>query len=274
MTSLDHSELSTVLAALRFYQSRGLGEPANRPGDIHEIATDGGTVMASLDDEGIDSLCERLNVVDCEVSVPSSTNGRLPRLGERELATILASLRHWQSLDQLPAEHLALATNDGAFDFLANEDIDTLCERLNSPPADPLHTLLVEFDSRFGDSVQDDLEIDGGDAVEWISEFAPQVREVLSLGNAGRLQATLGPRYAWTAVASPPDVSGNKFDWRHHSASVLVKDADGRVCVGRYAVDPDGEDPPRWIEDGPDGYEIDRPVSWRMIPEGDSSGPE
>lgn len=274
MTSLDHAELSTVLAALRFYQSRGLGEPANRPGDIHEIATDGGTVMASLDDEGIDSLCERLNVVDCEVQPPPSANDRLRTLGERELATILASLRLWQSLDQLPAEHLALTTDDGAFDFLANEDIDTLCERLNAPPMDPLHTLLVEFDSRFGDSVQDDLDIDGGDAVEWISEFAPQVREVLSLCAAGRQQAALGPRYAWTPVASPPDVSGDKFDWRHQSVPVLVKDAAGRVCVGLYAVDPDGEDPPRWVEDGRDGYEIDRPISWRMIPEGGSSRPE
>lgn len=274
MTSLDHAELSTVLAALRFYQSRGLGEPANRPGDIHEIATGGGTVMASLDDDGIDSLCERLNVVDCEVQPPPSANDRLRTLGERELATILASLRHWQSLDQLPAEHLALATNDGAFDFLANEDIDTLCERLNASPVDPLHTLLVEFDSRFGDLVQDDLEIDGSDAVEWISEFAPQVREVLSLCAADRLQGTLGPRYAWTPVTSPPDVSGDKFDWRHQSVPVLVKDAAGRVCVGLYAVDPDGEDSPRWIEDGRDGYEIDRPMSWRMIPEGDSSHPE
>ena len=274
MPTLDHAELSTTLAALRYYQSRGFGEPANRPGDIHEIATDGGTVMASLDDEGIDSLCERLNVVDCEVPLSPPANNCLPTLGERELATILASLRLWQSLDQLPAEHLALATNDGAFDFLANEDIDTLCERLNALPPDPLHTLLVEFDSRFGDSVQEDLEIDGGDAVEWISQFAPQVREVLSLCAAGRLQGTLGPRYAWTPVATPPDVSGEKFDWRHQSVPVLVKDSAGRVCVGLYAVDPDGEDSPRWIEDGRDGYEIDRPVSWRMIPEGDSSHPE
>ena len=132
----------------------------------------------------------------------------------------------------------------------------------------------MEFDSRFGDSVQEDLEIDGGDAVEWISQFAPQVREVLSLCAAGRLQGTLGPRYAWTPVATPPDVSGEKFDWRHQSVPVLVKDSAGRVCVGLYAVDPDGEDSPRWIEDGRDGYEIDRPVSWRMIPEGDSSHPE
>lgn len=274
MPTFDHAELSTTLAALRYYQSRGLGEPANRPGDIHEIATDGGAVMASLDDEGIDSLCERLNVDDCEDRLAPPATDCLPTLGERELATILASLRHWQSLGQLPAEHLALATNDGAFDFLANEDIDTLCERLNAPPANPLHTLLVEFDSRFGESVQDDLEIDGGDAVEWISEFAPQVREVLSLCAAGRLQAPLGPRYAWTPAASPPDVIADKFDWRRQSAPVLVKDADGRVCIGLYAVDPDGEDPPRWIEDGRDGYEIDRPVSWRMIPEGDSSCPD
>lgn len=78
-------------------------------------------------------------------------------------------------------------------------------------------------------------------------------------------------RHAWTDVASPPEVSGSKFEWRHHSAPVLVKDSNGRVCVGQYAVDPDGEVPPRWIEDGRDGYEIDRPESWHMIPGDDSS---
>lgn len=55
------ADLATILAALRFYQERGLGDPGNRSDEIHEIATDGGGVI-SLDDNGIDDLCERLNI--------------------------------------------------------------------------------------------------------------------------------------------------------------------------------------------------------------------
>src|SRR5690242_1415530 len=61
--SLDVSEqeFHTILAALRFYEERGQGEPANRSNWIHDLATNGGQVI-SLDDAGIDDLCERLNL--------------------------------------------------------------------------------------------------------------------------------------------------------------------------------------------------------------------
>lgn len=58
---LDDAERATVLAALRYYQREGMGDPMNRDDDIHEIATDGGEVDSSLDDDGIDELCARLN---------------------------------------------------------------------------------------------------------------------------------------------------------------------------------------------------------------------
>lgn len=57
---ISDQEHATVLAALRTYQQRGYGDPANRPDNIHEIATNCDLVI-SLDDEGIDALCERLN---------------------------------------------------------------------------------------------------------------------------------------------------------------------------------------------------------------------
>jgi hypothetical protein len=60
---IDEAELATILAALRYYQREGLGEPDNRPIEIHDIATNGGAVI-SLDDAGIDVLCERLNTPD------------------------------------------------------------------------------------------------------------------------------------------------------------------------------------------------------------------
>jgi hypothetical protein len=57
---LSAAELHTILAALRFYQAHGQGDPFNRSDWIHHIATNGGEVMASLDELGIDELCERL----------------------------------------------------------------------------------------------------------------------------------------------------------------------------------------------------------------------
>lgn len=61
---VSEAEHATILAALRFYQSYGCGEPCNRPADIHEIATNGGQVMSSLDDAGIDELCQRINTME------------------------------------------------------------------------------------------------------------------------------------------------------------------------------------------------------------------
>ena len=60
MSEFDNTDLNTILAALRYYQEQGMGDPENRSDDIHEIATNGDTDV-SLDDAGIDDLCERLN---------------------------------------------------------------------------------------------------------------------------------------------------------------------------------------------------------------------
>lgn len=57
---LDRQEHATVLAALRFYQEKGMGDPANRSQMIHHLATDADEVV-SLDAAAIDALCERIN---------------------------------------------------------------------------------------------------------------------------------------------------------------------------------------------------------------------
>lgn len=60
-SEFNDAELATVLAALRYYQANGQGDPANRSDEIHDVATNGGEVEASLDGAAIDALCERLN---------------------------------------------------------------------------------------------------------------------------------------------------------------------------------------------------------------------
>ena len=58
--SVSDEQLAAILAALRTYQQLGYSDPNQRPDDIHDIATDGDTLV-SLDDEGIDELCDLLN---------------------------------------------------------------------------------------------------------------------------------------------------------------------------------------------------------------------
>lgn len=54
--TFNHRELSTVLAALRKYQSL----PLFSTDPVFDIATDGGTIEP-MSDEEIDELCERIN---------------------------------------------------------------------------------------------------------------------------------------------------------------------------------------------------------------------
>lgn len=62
-------QLNTILAALRFYQQQGQGTPSNRSDEIHDIATNGDCDI-SLDDSGIDELCEALNFGEILLSSP------------------------------------------------------------------------------------------------------------------------------------------------------------------------------------------------------------
>jgi hypothetical protein len=53
----------------------------------------------------------------------------------REFATILAALRYWQANDRntaAKAPEYDIASDSGAFEPLGNDEIDTLCEQLNT----------------------------------------------------------------------------------------------------------------------------------------------
>lgn len=56
MIHIDKPGACTIAAALFFYDFRGMGNPAFRSDEVHDIATDGGNLAASLDDEGIKPL--------------------------------------------------------------------------------------------------------------------------------------------------------------------------------------------------------------------------
>ena len=53
----------------------------------------------------------------------------------REFATILAALRYWQANDRNTASNAPeydIASDSGEFEPLGNDEIDTLCEQLNT----------------------------------------------------------------------------------------------------------------------------------------------
>ena len=57
---LEREDIATIVAALRYYQQEGQGDPDNRDSMIQDLATAGGEIT-SRDDDGIDALCEQLN---------------------------------------------------------------------------------------------------------------------------------------------------------------------------------------------------------------------
>ncbi|MGM8936645.1 hypothetical protein ACS8E9_17500 [Pseudomonas neustonica] len=59
--TVDSADLHTIIAALRYWQESGMADPFNRSNELHELATNDGEVLSSLDDEGIDDLVYRLN---------------------------------------------------------------------------------------------------------------------------------------------------------------------------------------------------------------------
>ena len=188
MQQLTETDLATVLAALRYYQQNGQGDPDNRSDEIHDIATCGGEVMSSLDNEGIDELCAQLN------ANPPAT---VQTADFRELATVHLGLRLAQRfLADQPSLILvdesgtpSSAATDAVMELvqlhghLEIHEIDFLYERLSTGQVRhdigcPV-SLLRDFDRRFGDAVEHEADINGPDAVDWISEASPAIRRKL-----------------------------------------------------------------------------------------------
>jgi hypothetical protein len=56
------------------------------------------------------------------------------RLSKRETATLLAALRHFQTERdrEISGEVMSIATDHFSFDRLDDDEIDALCERINT----------------------------------------------------------------------------------------------------------------------------------------------
>lgn len=85
---INDQQMATILAALRYYQQNGQGDPMNRSDDIFDISTRGEEVI-SLDDAGIDDLCMELNVgegTDVELSENEVAGLMLQRIEDGDLS--------------------------------------------------------------------------------------------------------------------------------------------------------------------------------------------
>ena len=100
IAGLTEQDTATILAALRYYQQNGQGEPDNRADDIHDIATAGDAVI-SLDSDGIDALCERINTAEAATPAKGADDqfrptGEPQECDSMEAAVVLAERTLWQ----------------------------------------------------------------------------------------------------------------------------------------------------------------------------------
>jgi hypothetical protein len=84
--TVNDQQHATIIAALNFYYTHGQGDPANRSDEIHDLATNGDTVI-SLDNHGIDQLIMYLNNGEREwlEAFKKEFNEKLAAMSDEEL---------------------------------------------------------------------------------------------------------------------------------------------------------------------------------------------
>lgn len=108
MYAIDKPEHATMIAALRWYQESGMGEPDHRSEAIHELATNGGEEI-SLDSDGIDALVEKLqfnNVAETVARLEARHARLLAALRAVHEASRMSGNSHVQYLEQIAAAGL------------------------------------------------------------------------------------------------------------------------------------------------------------------------
>lgn len=126
----------------------------------------------------------------------------LYELNDREHATVLAALRHWQSRDAARRDmgEFDIATNGGKLEPLENVEIDKLCERINtteepvvvigleggvvqggSATAGGFNVIVLDYDTEGSDASDGVREVpqlfDGGTAQAFVIDVALETRK-------------------------------------------------------------------------------------------------
>lgn len=140
----------------------------------------------------------------------------------RETAALCAALSLLKSTSTLPDSINVIYTSGDQLMPLDGDEILDLRDRIADsnvnakqlPPKSPA-ALLQMLERRFGEAFDDDEEIDGGDAVEWLGEFLPLVRASIEAAPTKDQQANTDFYLARTLAsagfyAGPRDPSRNK----------------------------------------------------------------
>ena len=131
---LDDQKHATIMAALRYYQKQGMGDPSNRTDAIHDIATCNDAVI-SLDESGIDELCQEINFARPQKDVLSAMKEDGLTIGEC-ITAFAGVLKHADLLEAV-LDHANKALEIKK-DFNAAEQMDPIY-------ADWLYDLICNF---------------------------------------------------------------------------------------------------------------------------------
>lgn len=140
----------------------------------------------------------------------------------RETASLCAALTLLLETSKLPPSIHVIYTNGDQLMPLDDADLLELRDRIADSnvsakqlPAKSPAALLQMVERRFGEAFDEEDEIDGGDAVEWLGEFLPLVRASIEEAPSKAQQATSDFYLARTLAkagfyAGPRDPSRNQ----------------------------------------------------------------
>lgn len=222
---LSREELATILAALRYYQSMGLGDPLSRPDDIHWIATDNDQ-LTSLAAEDIDRLCEHLNSelpmggpIDNAQLYLRSFDGRLIRV------EALFPVADPNGFANEPANDY-MQTHDGA-------SLLAICNRVALIAAKDDHGVTEASLAK--------LPLPAAPAVEVDMPIAPQ-HVATNMQPAVTLTVPLTPQFVGDVLCTMIESGYPWFEWRDDTRENDAEDVIGWRYTSARAVEIDEDD--------------------------------
>jgi hypothetical protein len=114
MLKIDGSAKATLVAALRFYQQKGQGDPFKRSDAIHYLATNGDQEI-SMDDDGIDDLVKAISAGRWQpCPVPTTKDEWAAVAKERGWSDVVAAHARCSGQPKFPGETIIQLPGDVA----------------------------------------------------------------------------------------------------------------------------------------------------------------
>lgn len=155
----------------------------------------------------------------------------MTHFSNRELGTVLAALRSWDALgDGAPQEIEDIATGDGEFEQLSSDEIDALCERINTEAPLSIEVSAVRRDASGWETCNEDER--GGEG------FGVYIRSPLAL----HIRDFLVPDWWGSGAQQFDDAKGAAFSFADNLAEHLGCAVDSKLsrpAVPFPAVDPE-----------------------------------